>query len=102
MKPSSAMDTIVLFFLLTHQIHSVAGYEGLLYKSHQTATMNSSASNAAEILNKPLTECAVTCLASGGLYIAEQRETGECACVGAGESLPQGTWKLFYGKVNKI
>ena len=65
-------------------------------------TMNSSASNAAEILTKPLTQCAVTCLASGGLYIAEQRGSGECTCVGAGESLPQGTWKLFDGKLNKM
>ena len=95
---SFAMDKIILLFIMTCQIHFVTGYQGLLYRYQQTVTINSSANNAAEILTKPLTECAVTCLASGGLYIAEHRGTRECACVGAGESLPQGTWKLFYGK----
>ena len=78
------------------------GSRGGLYKYHQTLTLPASSSGAAEILTKPLTECAVRSLITGCDYIAENTGTGECTCVGGGESLPQGTWKLFYGKVNKI
>ena len=73
----------------------VAGQHGGLYEYKQTVTLPANPGNAAEILAKPLTACAVTCLGTGD-YLAEKTGSEECTCVGAGESLPQGTWNLFF------
>ena len=94
-----AMYTNMLLFIFAW--HPIASSISQKYRERFYTNQNASvsASNAAEILAKPLTECAVTCTVSGGRYIAKKTEGEECTCVGEGETLPHGTWTLFiHGK----